>query len=323
MDGTYQSVRVTEGSSVVEIVRALSQRHNVPTEQCALFKLTRRERLRREREKNGKDGATDAASADISSDNNSGECAASSENMRQEKRAAVDNAKIDDDAPGKRDRNQLVEGRKSPVVHEDIVEVLDGSEKPYEVILNSARSGLVCLLFGSKRIDVSKISTGMFFQPGAIEVHQETTSSDIIAQENFFNLDNFKCDMCGEMLLLKLPYDTQRAALHKIPWRRRWFVLHGDYLWHTNSRASGKVVECIPLADNTVHKTTGSSMARYAFEIRTSNHIHILRAKTEEETSKWYDAIRLKIQLSTENSLIAVAEYMIADAERTHCRKST
>ena len=259
VDGTYQSVRVTEGSSVIEIVRGLAQRHNVAAETCALYRLVRREKR------------TVEGSSSSSLD-------------------------------------------RKPVEHEDTIDALENSEKPFEVILNAAKNGLVCLMFGSRKIDTSKIDTAAFFQPGDIEIHQEATSANIIAQENFFNLDNFKCDMCGEMLLLKLPYDTERSALNRIPWRRQWFVLHGEYLWHTTSRTAGKLVEFIPLADNSVHKTTGSSMARYAFEIRTSTHIYILRAKTEEETSKWFNTIRYNIELSTENSLIAVAEFMIADA---------
>jgi len=60
---------------------------------------------------------------------------------------------------------------------------------------------------------------------------------------------------------------------------------------------------------------------QFRLEINTAHASYKLSTNTEEDQKKWYNILKERIELATENDLMRLAEFMIGDSERSRSRR--
>lgn len=94
-----------------------------------------------------------------------------------------------------------------------------------------------------------------------------------------------------------------------------WWVLQGETLWFQVSHESN-VREYVPLENNKVLGPWSSE-----FEIQTTLNVYRLIASGASEAKNWVDSLHNRISMSTDNELIALADIMVSDEERSRWKK--
>jgi hypothetical protein len=58
-----------------------------------------------------------------------------------------------------------------------------------------------------------------------------------------------------------------------------------------------------------------------AFEVQTAHRVFVFRASDRQQQQAWVKAIRARMELSSENDLIRMAELMICDEEMARAKR--
>lgn len=106
---------------------------------------------------------------------------------------------------------------------------------------------------------------------------------------------------------------------HRDPnvWRRKWCILTDDKLWIISrlrckrSRRS----RCIPLIRNTVKASNPVFNITHGIEVCTPRKAHIFMAESKSEQQSWIRAMEKRIEISSENNFIELAELIVNEEE--------
>ncbi|GMH60340.1 hypothetical protein TL16_g03025 [Triparma laevis f. inornata] len=100
-------------------------------------------------------------------------------------------------------------------------------------------------------------------------------------------------------------------------WRRKWCILTDDKLWIISrlrckrSRRS----RCIPLIRNTVKGSNPVFNIPHGIEVCTPRKAHIFMAESKSEQQSWIRVMEKRIEISSENNFIELAELIVNEEE--------
>ena len=138
-----------------------------------------------------------------------------------------------------------------------------------------------------------------------------------VSESPFFGLVESmgRDDWCGYV-------DTKEGSE---PYRRWWWVLHGERLWHAASHldslvglvplASARVVSLPPPPPNIVYDPATT------FELHTPLSSFRLRCATPDAAAKWMSVLKQRIVVVTESEFFTMAELLTRDHERVAARR--
>jgi hypothetical protein len=93
------------------------------------------------------------------------------------------------------------------------------------------------------------------------------------------------------------------------PAKARWWVLFGERLWYSG-HVQDATVALVPLAHAHIAGPVDA-----ALEIQTALHSFRLTAGSRAEAQMWCATLKHRVQMATDNDLIAMADLMMADEE--------
>ncbi len=119
-------------------------------------------------------------------------------------------------------------------------------------------------------------------------------------------------------------YLLKQSSQDPCLWRRRWCILGEDKVWYMklkHRRSHQGRAAFISLVSNQVLEHPRTSKVQFGIEMHTAHRVFLFRAADRTQQLDWIRALQIRIALSSENDLIAMAELMICDEERARARR--
>jgi hypothetical protein len=115
---------------------------------------------------------------------------------------------------------------------------------------------------------------------------------------------------------------SHQSATAEVVFRRKWCILTDDKLWVVSRHAGRKNRSfAIPLVRSTIKELDAVRNIPFGFEVHTPRKCYVFRCADKTEQSTWLRTMARRIEVSSENNFIELAEIIVTEEETSRANR--